>query len=124
LNAQWIYSQLKKIIQNARLQVNHVYQNIVNKNNKILGIAFVIEKSWVDTKNKPDIKDDMPISGDNMKHIQWIYEKAKERAEKFGIKGVSLQLTKGVVKRIIPAIASTNAVRIKLKIGNCLSMYK
>jgi len=83
-------------------------------------IAFIVDKVWKETKNKPEIKDDVPISGDNMKHIQWIYEKAKERADKFGIKGVTPQLTKGVVKRIIPAIASTNAVVASACTNECL----
>jgi ubiquitin-activating enzyme E1 C len=50
------------------------------------------------------------VVGDNDEHIEWIYKKAVERAAKFKIEGVTINLTKGVVKSIIPAIAASQAV--------------
>ncbi|KAM5148460.1 NEDD8-activating enzyme E1 catalytic subunit isoform 1-T1 [Mantella aurantiaca] len=50
------------------------------------------------------------LDGDDPEHIQWIFKKSLERASQFNIRGITYRLTQGVVKRIIPAVASTNAV--------------
>mmetsp|Transcript_33210 Transcript_33210/g.93091 ORF Transcript_33210/g.93091 Transcript_33210/m.93091 type:complete len:452 (-) Transcript_33210:1044-2399(-) len=68
-------------------------------------IAWALQIKW---------EEDNPFGaspdGDNPEHIAWILQKATERATEFGINGVNYKLTKGVVKNIIPAIASTNAL--------------
>lgn len=50
------------------------------------------------------------IDGDDPQHLSWIYEKSLERAAQFNITGLTYRLCQGVVKNIIPAVASTNAV--------------
>ena len=50
------------------------------------------------------------MDGDDPKHIQWILDVALTRGKEFQIHGITYSLTQGVVKNIIPAIASTNAI--------------
>jgi len=50
------------------------------------------------------------FDADNAEHMKWMFETAIKRAEEFNITGVTFRLTQGVVKNIIPAIASTNAI--------------
>jgi len=69
-------------------------------------VEYVKVLQW--ERDKPFGEED--LDGDNTEHVQWVCNEAKRRAEQFGINGVDLRLTLGVLKRIIPAVASTNAV--------------
>lgn len=50
------------------------------------------------------------LDGDDPQHVGWVYEKSMERALQFNIIGLTYRLVQGVIKNIIPAVASTNAV--------------
>ena len=55
------------------------------------------------------------FDADDLEHMKWVYDIAPSVAasleyEQFGIVGVTLSHTQGVVKNIIPAIPSTNAI--------------
>ncbi|KAJ6628655.1 Nedd8-activating enzyme E1 catalytic subunit [Pseudolycoriella hygida] len=50
------------------------------------------------------------LDGDDPQHLSWVYERAQDRANHFRITGLTYRLVQGVLKNIIPAVASTNAV--------------
>uniref|UniRef100_A0A1I8HX37 NEDD8-activating enzyme E1 catalytic subunit n=2 Tax=Macrostomum lignano TaxID=282301 RepID=A0A1I8HX37_9PLAT len=54
--------------------------------------------------------EEVPVDGDDPHHVDWIRTEACKRARQFGIREPDFRLTQGVVKHIIPAVASTNAV--------------
>ncbi|CAD7003813.1 unnamed protein product [Ceratitis capitata] len=52
----------------------------------------------------------VPLDGDDPQHVAWLYERSLERANQFNISGITYRLVQGVIKNIIPAVASTNAI--------------
>jgi len=65
---------------------------------------------WAHIIQWPKEFKDSKFDTDNPEHMKWMYEASLKRADEFNIKGVTYRLTQGVVKNIIPAIASTNAI--------------
>ncbi|GAA5821196.1 hypothetical protein JCM11251_004509 [Rhodosporidiobolus azoricus] len=65
---------------------------------------------WASILEWPRVFKDKKLDNDDPEHIQWLYDTASKRAAEHNIPGVTWSLTQGVVKRIIPAIASTNAI--------------
>ncbi|KIO26453.1 hypothetical protein M407DRAFT_24300 [Tulasnella calospora MUT 4182] len=65
---------------------------------------------WASVLEWPKVHADKKMDTDDPEHISWLYKVASKRAKEFKIEGVTWQLTQGVVKNIIPAIASTNAI--------------
>ncbi|KAJ7741527.1 hypothetical protein DFH07DRAFT_837564 [Mycena maculata] len=65
---------------------------------------------WASVLEWPRVQGDKKMDTDDPEHIGWLYTVAAARAKEFNIEGVTWSLTQGVVKNIIPAIASTNAI--------------
>lgn len=65
---------------------------------------------WASVLEWARVHPNVKFDSDDPVHVLWMYETAKLRASQFNISGVTRLLTLGVVKNIIPAIASTNAI--------------
>ncbi|WFD01913.1 E1 ubiquitin-activating enzyme [Malassezia obtusa] len=65
---------------------------------------------WASVLEWPRVHGDKKLDTDSPDDIQWVLDTALQRAESFHITGITWSLTQGVIKNIIPAIASTNAV--------------
>lgn len=65
---------------------------------------------WAHIIKWEEERKDITLDTDDPQHITWLYKVALNRAQEFGIQGVTYSMTQGVVKNIIPAIASTNAI--------------
>jgi NEDD8-activating enzyme E1 len=65
---------------------------------------------WAHIIKWEEERKDIALDTDDPEHITWLYKQALARAQEFNIPGVTYSMTQGVVKNIIPAIASTNAI--------------
>lgn len=65
---------------------------------------------WAHIIKWEEDRKDVILDTDDPEHITWLYKIALSRAKEYDISGVTYSMTQGVVKNIIPAIASTNAI--------------
>ena len=65
---------------------------------------------WAMVLEWPRVFVDRGVDRDNIDDVGWIHEQATKRAQQYGIPAFTIQFTQGVMKQIIPVVASTNAV--------------
>ena len=76
---------------------------------------------WAHIIKWEEERKDIILDADDPEHVTWLYQTALARAKEFGISGVTYSMTQGVVKNIIPAIASTNAI---IAASSCNEAFK
>jgi len=81
-------------------------------------IQYAMLTAWPGTFGR-----DKKYDTDSKEDITFLYEKALEKANEFGITGVTYDLTLGVVKHIIPIVASTNAVISAVEVQECIKFF-
>ncbi len=79
-------------------------------------IEYAVTVEW--EKSFPSEK----FNPDTSTHLEWVFEKALERARKFDIEGVTPLFTESVIKRIVPAVASTNAFISALMVNEAFKL--
>ncbi|TIB11129.1 hypothetical protein E3P92_02992 [Wallemia ichthyophaga] len=65
---------------------------------------------WASVLEWPKVFPSKKLDNDDPDHIEWLLNKSLTRATEFNIEGVNWSLVQGVVKNIIPSVASTNAI--------------
>ncbi|KNC55172.1 NEDD8-activating enzyme E1 catalytic subunit [Thecamonas trahens ATCC 50062] len=68
-------------------------------------IAYAMNVLW-----EAEFGSDRVLDKDSVEDVTWVMTAAAARGAEYGITGITYQLTQGVMKNIIPAIASTNAL--------------
>lgn len=86
-------------------------------------IRRLVKRFFFYSKYVSDLYVDKRLDTDDPEHINWLYNIALKRAKEFKIEGVTWSLTQGVVKNIIPAIASTNAIIAGTHVASPAQLY-
>ena len=73
-------------------------------------IAYIMMITWWEQFGGDENKHlSRKYDTDSYDDMNWIYERALARAKEYGIEGVTYENSLGFVKKIVPAIASTNS---------------